>query len=102
MPKTTKKITKKTPLKVSAAKKTADFSILLKANDTEFAGKGKTLDEALAQVPETLWKNKGLLQMKGKGKNVERWLNIMEMRKLFNGTRISREIMIKRLGMFLG
>lgn len=82
--KTTKKIEKK------------GFKAVLKANNNEYTGEGKTLEEALLQINLRLVYTGGTLEITGE-KEIKKDIHIMQMKRLFGINKTSIRLYAKQL-----
>ena len=72
------------------------FKVKLKANNTEYIGKGKTLEEALLSITVRLIYTGGTLEISGE-KDIKKDIHIMQMKRLFGINKTSIKLFAKQL-----
>ena len=79
------------------------YQVKLSVNNKDIKGKGETLLEALRSLKQPgIIKTTGLIEVKFGKKQMNRTLNILKLRQLFNDNNdIYRQIMAKNLALFL-
>ena len=77
-------------------KENKGYTATLKANNQEYIGKGKTLEESLLNITVKLIYTGGVLEISGE-KEIKKDIHIMQMKKLFGIKKTTIKLFAKQL-----
>jgi hypothetical protein len=86
--------------KVKEAQKTL-FKVELDVNNTTLKGEGETFTQALEAVKPPFIKSRGFVRLNYGGLNSSKLLNVVEMRRLFSASKMTKQVLEMRLAKLL-
>ena len=88
---------------VKEVKKVKDnlFKVELDVNGTTIKGEGETFAQAIGAVKPPFIKSRGFIRLNYGGLNSSKLLNIVEMRRLFSASKMTKQVLETRLAKLL-